>query len=429
MASNQTWTANTSPHVVTTNIVVPLGVTLTVSPCAEVRIRPGFDITVQGTLIARGTALQRITIRRDNPALPFDSLWVKSTGFLELAYVDLSGGGAGGAQGASVIAEGNDGLPPVLPLLVDHLRVVGSTSYGLKLFHRAGFAPGSRDLVVQGSGATDPNSPFPVRMSLNTVGTLPTGSYTGNASDLIQVVGEGGQAVEVDDTFHDRGVPYHVGGTLGEFGIIVVHSNSSLPTLTIDAGVEIRFFSSGSNIGGLFVGSGSPNSTGRIVANGTALAPVVFTGAGRRALGGELGGHHLLRRSRRGQRARPRPNKCRGPQWRRRRLRLPSGGRLRGDLGRAQNLRAAELPVPDQLDHLELEHARRVPGLGGRPGGLPRRQHVHQRRLLQSGASQVARRFVPAQSDVFLVRSQPLASAGAGTAADSIRTRRASRRA
>ena len=287
VASSQTWTANTSPHVVTTNIVVPAGVTLTVSPCAEVRIRPGFDITVQGTLIARGTALQRITIRRDNPALPFDSIWVKSTGFLELTYVDLSGGGA---LDASVIAEGNDSLPPLLPLLVDHLRVVGSNKYGLKLSHRAGFAPGSRDLIVKGAGATDPNSPFPVRMSLNTVGTLPTGTYTGNASDLIQVVGEGNQAVQVDDAFHDRGVPYQVGGALGEFGIIVVQGNPSLATLTIDAGVEIRFFSSGSNIGGLFVGSGGAVATGRIVANGTALAPVVFTGAGGAPVAGSWEG-------------------------------------------------------------------------------------------------------------------------------------------
>lgn len=277
VASNQTWTANASPHILTANVLVPAGVTLTVSPCAEVRVRPGFDLTVQGTLIARGTPLQRIGFHRDNPAQPWDSIWVESPGFADLAFLDLSGGGA---AGASVIAEGVDTLPLVRPLLVDHLKVTGSTSYGIRLIRRAAFAVGSRDLVVTGSGAADATAPFPVRMSLNTVGTLPLGTYTGNARDLIQVVGEGNNSVEVDDAFHDRGVPYQIGGPLGAFGILVVDGDPSLATLTIDAGVEMRFYTAGSNIGGLFVGtSGSSVATGRIVANGTAAAPILFTSA------------------------------------------------------------------------------------------------------------------------------------------------------
>lgn len=266
---------------------MPAGVTLTVAPCAEVRIRPGFDLTVEGTMVARGTPTQRITVQRDNPSLPWDSIWVKSPGFADLAFVSLSGGGA---AGAAVIAEGSGFLPAALPLLADHLKVVGSTSLGVRLFQRAGFAAGSRDLVVSGSGATDPAAPYPLRMPLITVGTLPTGTYTGNASDLISI-NEGNHVVEVDAAFHDRGIPYQIGGPAATLGVLTVDGDPALATLTIDAGVEIRFYTAGSNIGGLFVGtSGSLVATGRLVAQGTAARPILFTGAGGAPVAGDWEG-------------------------------------------------------------------------------------------------------------------------------------------
>jgi hypothetical protein len=288
VVSSQTWTANASPHVLTGNFTVPVGVTLTVAPCAEVRVRPGFYLYVLGTLVARGTPVQRIAFKRDNPALPWDSIWVRSPGFADLAFLDLSGGGA---EGASVIAEGS-GLPPAaLPLLADHLKVVGSTSLGVRLFQIAGFAAGSRDLVVSGAGATDPGAPYPVRMPVITVGTLPTGTYTGNASDLISI-NEGNHVVEVDTVFHDRGIPYQIGGPAASFGVIIVDGNPALATLTIEAGVEIRFYTPEStNPGGLFVGTSSnPVATGRLVATGTATAPVLFTGAGGAPVAGSWEG-------------------------------------------------------------------------------------------------------------------------------------------
>jgi hypothetical protein len=189
-----------------------------------------------------------------------------------------------------VIAEGTGFLPAALPLLADHLKVVGSTSLGVRLIQSAGFAAGSRDLVVSGSGATDPGAPYPVRMPLITVATLPTGTYTGNAGDLISV-NEGNHVVEVDATFHNRGIPYQIGGPAATFGVITVDGDPALATLTIDAGVEIRFHTQGSNIGGLFVGtSGSLVATGRLVATGTPVAPILFTGAGAAPVAGSWEG-------------------------------------------------------------------------------------------------------------------------------------------
>ncbi len=268
VAPNEIWTAEASPHILTNNVTVPPGVTLTLSPCAEVRIRPNFQLYVQGTLSARGTPLRRITIHRDNPALPFANVWVVHPGFADIAFVDLDGGGS--LDGALVVQAVSP--PLVRPVTVDHLKVSGSAGYGVQLFANAGFTAASRDLVVSGSGATQPASPFPVRLGLTAVGTLPVGSYAGNANDLVQVIISAN--LPTDLTFHDRGVPYQLGGG-GNAAVLNVIGSPSLATLTIEAGVELQFYSLGSSFGGLFLGTNS-----RLVAVGTTAAPILFTGLG-----------------------------------------------------------------------------------------------------------------------------------------------------
>lgn len=278
LPANETWTANGSPHVLTTNVTVPAGITLTISPCAEVRLRSGVNIIVLGTLVARGTPLQRIAIHRDDPALAFAYLWVRSPATADIAYADITGGGS---SDAAVLIEGVDN-PPVQPAILDHVKVVGSARYGVRLFRNAGFAGASRDLVVSGSGATQPGSPYPIRMDLAAVSTVPTGVYRGNASDLLQVLI--GAVLQSDLTFHERGTPYQLGGG-GSTGVLTVSGSPSLATLTVEAGVEMRFNSEGSNIGGLFLGANS-----RLVAVGTAALPILFTGIGGAPLPGSWEG-------------------------------------------------------------------------------------------------------------------------------------------
>ena len=268
VAPNEIWTAEGSPHILTGNVTVPPGVTLTLSPCAEVRIRPNFQLYVQGTLSARGTPLRRITIHRDNPALPFANVWVVHPGVADLAFADLDGGGS--LDGALVVQAGSP--PLVRPVTVDHVKVSGSSGYGVQLFSNAGFTAASRDLVVSGSGATQPAAPFPVRLGLTAVGTLPVGSYTGNASDLVQVIISAN--LPTDLAFHDRGVPYQIGGG-GNAAVLNVIGSPSLATLTLEAGVELQFYSLGSSFGGLFLGTNS-----QLVAGGTAAAPIRLTGVG-----------------------------------------------------------------------------------------------------------------------------------------------------
>lgn len=72
LAGSQTWTAAGSPYVLTGDVVVPVGATLTVEAGATVRLGPGdaqaagldaarTELVVEGTLVALGTTAAPIT--------------------------------------------------------------------------------------------------------------------------------------------------------------------------------------------------------------------------------------------------------------------------------------------------------------------------------------------------------------------------------
>lgn len=273
VADGELWTAAASPHVLTGNVIVGSisgpPVTLTIAPCAELRLAAGVSLTVRptGTLVARGTPEQRIAFNR-HTAAPFGNLWVQAPGVLDLAFADITGGDGGQYYGVINI-EGSGGVPPVL----DHVKVIGSAGYGVRV-HSGGVLSGaSRDLVIRGSGATPGLPPYPLRFEgLAGAASIPSGSYTGNVNDVVQLIALG--PLQSDATYRDRGVPYQVGGD-GFLGQINVGGGPSLATLTLESGVELRFSSSESSFGGLFV-----NGNGRLIAAGTATRPIVFTGAG-----------------------------------------------------------------------------------------------------------------------------------------------------
>src|SRR5688572_2788135 len=50
--ADETWTAAGSPHLVTADYQLNQGLTLTIEPCAEVRIDPRRIVTIWGTLLA-----------------------------------------------------------------------------------------------------------------------------------------------------------------------------------------------------------------------------------------------------------------------------------------------------------------------------------------------------------------------------------------
>jgi hypothetical protein len=150
---------------------------------------------------------------------------------------------------------------------VDHVTIKDSGGYGVALRGYTAFTVGSAELTVTNSGKVSTQYPYPVRMDLNTTGSLPSGNYTGNQTDGIQLIGESPKyQVEIDDVIRDRGVPCRMGGN-GAAGELRVGAVGSLPTLTIEPGVTIKIDSGAGTTGRVYVGIG--NTTGQLVAVGS----------------------------------------------------------------------------------------------------------------------------------------------------------------
>jgi hypothetical protein len=116
----------------------------------------------------------------------------------------------------------------------------------------------------------------PITTFARAVGSIPTGTYTGNAADEIIVRGTGGpEAIVEDTTIHARGVRYRIGIQPGS--VLDVGNVAGLATLTIEPGVILAFFPGATFRVETAVGT-SP-ARGALVASGTASAPIVFTSA------------------------------------------------------------------------------------------------------------------------------------------------------
>jgi hypothetical protein len=265
VTADERWTAAASPHVVTFDMTVRSGATLTLEPCAVVRIKKGYAIVAEGHLVAAGSALQPVDIGPFEEGQSWGYLQVVVPGTLSLAYTTVHGGGGQDVNALGMIeARGDQDLTAQPVLKVDHVSVVGSATWGVSLRGSGAFTVDSQALTITGS-AKEAMRILP-RLATN----IPSGSYTGNAVNAILVETEAYGDVNLEDvTFHNRGVSYHVGGSY-TFGTLRVGPNPV--ALTIEAGVTMAFSSTGT------LSTVSNNgSTGAIVAAGSATQPIVFT--------------------------------------------------------------------------------------------------------------------------------------------------------
>lgn len=273
ITQSETWKAD-SVHVVQLSLTIAKGATVTIDPCAVVEVAADEYISVDGELDALGKAGQPVTFKRHD-AGPWAYLGADAGGKVNLSYTRLEGGGADTTtySGATIVGNGDgSGLGPLQPLIaVDHVTVSGSVGFGLLFDGSAEFAKGSTGLRVTGSGASDSQSPFPVEIQAQALGSLPDGDYAGNAKDAIGVDTTPGSEVHLDTSVPDRGVPYDADGQIG-----VDPGNSATgPTLTLEPGVELDFESHGG-----IVLSGADT---KLAASGTAAKPILMKRAGTEA--------------------------------------------------------------------------------------------------------------------------------------------------
>ncbi len=270
LSADEVWTADASPHIVSGTLSVRAP--LTIEPCAVVQLDAGANIEVRdaGILDAQGALGRPVTIGQKTAGARWSSISVSSPATAKLSYTDVSGGGDTNSDRASLSIVGPGTPTPVL--FVDHVSVSDSKGYGISLTTQGAFADGSQELTVTTAGAADPTYQYPINISANAIGSLPTGVYTGNAIDMIEVRTD---YVSTDNTIHDRGVPYMVGGVAGGSGDLSVGlTNAPSPTLTIEPNVEMHFTKDARFS---IFGEVAPGAS--LVANATGAAPIKLLAA------------------------------------------------------------------------------------------------------------------------------------------------------
>jgi hypothetical protein len=157
-------------------------------------------------------------------------------------------------------------------LRTDNVVIQGSRGVGVHLDANAAFTADSRQLQITGSGGR------PVHTTMMSLGSLPTGTYTGNATDEILIHGPNAN-VFANMTVEDLGVPVRIPFT----GLYVGPAPPAVApvTLTLRPGVVFKFPRVG-NQGGMRMtfgtnGAAPNNLVGVLNAVGTAAKPIVFT--------------------------------------------------------------------------------------------------------------------------------------------------------
>ncbi|WP_309889363.1 hypothetical protein [Archangium sp.] len=276
LSAPETWSSS-SPHVVAGDLLVRAAVT--VEPCAIVRVGRAVSISLEGggSLVALGTRERPVRFEPLEASQPWGQLRIFAGGSARLSWTVLSGGGDPNIGEATVRVNAGVELPGPRPLFVDNVTIEGSRTRGVVLNGTAGFAEGSSALIIRDSGSD--NWPEPLAVNPNALGTLPSGTYTGNRADAIFVSPSvasssvfylGGNA-----TLRDLGVPYRVGG-------LQVGNPGTSATLAIEAGAELRFEPRTA----LSVYDGRS----ALIAAGTASRPVIFTSAQATPAAGDWAG-------------------------------------------------------------------------------------------------------------------------------------------
>ncbi|MCU1278358.1 MAG: hypothetical protein JWM53_1904 [bacterium] len=275
---DETWTAAASPHLLPYDTT--FYATVTLEPCTLVKIGAAKTLTVGagGRIVAKGVDGRPVAFVPMDSAAPWAVIRALGGGTLDLEYTGLVGGGdplnSSPPLAAALDIRADQNLPPAEVLHADHLLIQDSASQGIYLHESGAFSATSTAVIITGSKS------YPIHTWSNLAGTIPAGAYTGNAVDeiLLSAIGQFEGVSNWDVTFHDRGVPYHVGYPSSS-GTLRVGTMPKAPvaTLTIEPGVTLRFKKGGDIEMEHF--SGPDPASGALVAVGTAAKPIIFTSA------------------------------------------------------------------------------------------------------------------------------------------------------
>jgi hypothetical protein len=294
---DETWAGDGTVHVIPNSINIVAPATVTIQPCATVKIASGAGIDVRGNA-AGGTNAKLVAnggvLAGDLSPVVFQNMngdltprWGRLRGLdknslVELHWTYLFGGGnVGGSQLNAVLSMNGTSTLPDPVLKVDNVIVDAPGGAGI-YFSSAAFTSDSTVLQVQDTAGASVAMPA---MALGSIGAAMLG-----ASADIQVVENANIfdnltiATQVPIRFKTDGV--HVGGLAPTFVANV--------TLTLGPGVTLKFQG---NTGPPLVTFGdvgqAQDKNAALVVQGTALEPVLFTSGAATPQPGDWAGLYL----------------------------------------------------------------------------------------------------------------------------------------
>lgn len=268
----ETWTASMSPI----NLPFDTSITaaVTIEKCAVVRIGAGKQVSVLagGSLTANGVTGGEVKIEKLDAA-EWVNIRALNGGRLSFTDTIVSGGGDP-LNGIAVLAGTLDvagTTPTPMPVLhAERLRITSSKSSGITLHDGGAFDATSAGLEISGA------MQFPISTFARLLGSIPSGTYTGNTTNEILVHATGGpEAIAESLTIRDRGVPYRIGYQPGS--VLDIGAVTGLATVTIEPGVTLRF-APGATMR-IEPATGTAPARGALVATGTAAKRITFTSA------------------------------------------------------------------------------------------------------------------------------------------------------
>jgi len=234
-STNTTWSYANSPYLVTTDVVVSSGTTLTIEPGVVVKFRPVTQLNVAGMLHAVGYPGNLIvfTSEKDdsaggdtngdgNATLPAPGDWqqLAITGGADMDYCRVSYAGGGGAPGAINLASGS--------LAIQNSTISSNGSCGV--YHTAG-SPTIAGNTINNNGG------YPISLA-PAAWTLGPNSASGNTpADEIEI--RAGYLAQ-SASWGPANLPYRVTGTVQVGG---GGSAATAAVLTLQPGTELRFAS------------------------------------------------------------------------------------------------------------------------------------------------------------------------------------------